>query len=132
MPYTWPHPLLHKLSHEIFPLLLPFQFRRLQNKLAQREIGYDDQELEFAETDEDLKKLIVYCRSVTIKPWDWKLQRETSVSEMFSFGEPTAVKLCKHFKQGGHGLWVYVQNLNASLRNWVTSGEEFFLYSINP
>ena len=96
----WPHQIV---SHDIPPPLpLPFQVKRLQHRLAhvQRVIDYDNQELEFTKTDEDLKELIVYCRSVTIKPWNWNLQRETSVSEMFSFGEPTAVGLCKDFKQG--------------------------------
>ena len=54
----------------------------------------------YQDTEKDLEKLVVYCRSISIKPWSWSKQRETSVSEMFSFGEPTAMKLCKHSPQG--------------------------------
>ena len=54
----------------------------------------------FEETSEDLKKLIVYCRSVSIKPWSWRKQTETTVSEMFSFGEPTAIKHCDRSQRG--------------------------------
>ena len=52
------------------------------------------------DTAKDLENLIVYCRSISIKPWSWSRQRETSVSEMFSFGEPSAMKLCKHSSHG--------------------------------
>ncbi len=69
----------------------------------QEEYGQDDQELTFTETADDLKVLIVYCRSISIKPWDWRKQRETTVSEMFSFGEPTAVELCRKYPRGGCG-----------------------------
>ena len=56
------------------------------------------------------------------------------MSEMFSFGEPTAVELCKHFKRGGCGLCVQnpeecdsnFQKRNASLCNRATSGERIF------
>ena len=58
------------------------------------------------ETAKDLKKLIVYCRAVSIKPWSWKQQRDTSVSEMFSFGEPSAIKHTKecHKGEGGNNI----------------------------
>ncbi len=68
--------------------------------MREEEKGQDDQELLFEETSEDLKKLIVYCRSISIKPWNWRKQRQTSVSEMFSFGEPLAIKLCSKSQRG--------------------------------
>ena len=73
----------------------------LRDRLQQQEQGQDDQELDFIDTVDNLKALIVYCRAVSIKPWDWKRQKDTTVSEMFSFGEPTAVELCKKFAKGG-------------------------------
>eukprot|EP00731_Ephydatia_muelleri_P028731 Em0020g375a len=67
---------------------------------APKMVAQDDQETTFVEdTEKDLEKLVVYCRSISIKPWSWSKQRETSVSEMFSFGEPSAMKLCKHSPQ---------------------------------
>ena len=72
----------------------------MQNIVTEKEKGQDDQELVFEETSEDLKKLIVYCRSVSIKPWSWRKQTETTVSEMFSFGEPTAIKHCDRSQRG--------------------------------
>ncbi|KAL5474054.1 hypothetical protein EMCRGX_G028627 [Ephydatia muelleri] len=62
---------------------------------ARKMVAQDDQETTFVDDSEkDLEKLVVYCRSISIKPWSWSKQRETSVSEMFSFGEPSAMKLC--------------------------------------
>eukprot|EP00731_Ephydatia_muelleri_P028757 Em0020g401a len=67
---------------------------------APKMVAQDDQETTFVEdTEKDLEKLVVYCRSISIKPWSWSKQRETSVSEMFSFGEPSAMKLCKNSPQ---------------------------------
>lgn len=54
----------------------------------------------FKETADDLKALIVYCRAVSIKPWSWKRQRQTTVSEMFSLGEVSAIRHCKDSPRG--------------------------------
>ena len=42
-----------------------------------------------------LSDLIVYCRSKRIRPWSWDEQKETSVCNMFSFNESTALTRCK-------------------------------------
>ena len=90
---------------------LPFvppqvRLREIQQNLQQREEGQDDQELSFRETSEDLKALLVYCRAISIKPWSWLTQhQETTVSEMFSFGEPRAIELCR-FSRGGCGRFL--------------------------
>ncbi|XP_064406324.1 1-phosphatidylinositol 4,5-bisphosphate phosphodiesterase delta-1-like [Halichondria panicea] len=68
--------------------------REVKHLVVENEMGQDDQELLYEETSKGLKKLIVYCRSISIKPWSWRKQKATSVSEMFSFGEPLAIKLC--------------------------------------
>ena len=52
------------------------------------------------ETADDLKKMYVYCRAVTIKPWSWKRQRQTTVSEMFSIGELSAIRHCRDSPKG--------------------------------
>ena len=52
------------------------------------------------ETVDDLKSLIVYAKATSIKPWSWTKQRATSVTQMFSFGEPKAVELCMKDKRG--------------------------------
>lgn len=76
------------------------QLRQLQTRLQREELGQDDQELIFTETSKDLSDLIVYCRASSIKPWDWGKQKATTVSQMFSFGEPTAIELCKRWPRG--------------------------------
>ena len=74
--------------------------RELRRKLYESEHGQDDQELDFEETVGDLKSLIIYAKSTSIKPWNWKEQKMTDVTQMFSFGEPTAVQLCAMFPRG--------------------------------
>ena len=49
----------------------------------------------------ELQRLIPYCRAVSIKPWDWQKQLQTTVSEMFSFGEVSANKHCDNSARGG-------------------------------
>ena len=68
--------------------------------MVQLEQGQDDQELEFNTTLGPLKSLIVYAKAISIKPWSWKKQKATSVTEMFSFGEPTARELCSEWSKG--------------------------------
>ena len=60
----------------------------------------DDQEVEFIETVEDLSSLIIYAKCKYIKPWSWEEQRKTKVTQLLSFGEPTAVKLCIESSRG--------------------------------
>ena len=60
----------------------------------------DDQEVAFIETAEDLSSLIIYAKCKYIKPWDWEEQKKTSVTQLLSFGEPTAVKLCTVSSRG--------------------------------
>ena len=83
-----------------FFLQFRLRTRDIRDCVSQEEQGQDDQELIFTQTAKDLSDLIVYCRSLSIKPWDWKKQKATSVSEMFSFGEPTALDLCKRYPRG--------------------------------
>ena len=49
---------------------------------------------------EDLKTMIIYAKATTIKPWSWRKQRATTVTQMFSFGEPKAVELCTKSSTG--------------------------------
>ena len=70
------------------------QLKEVRRKLVEAEQGKDDQELEFKETIGDLRSLIIYAKATSIKPWSWKKQKATNVTQMFSFGEPTAVELC--------------------------------------
>jgi len=44
---------------------------------------------------QDLNSLIVYCRTKRINPWKWEEQKKTTVCNMFSFGESTAISRCK-------------------------------------
>ena len=53
-----------------------------------------EQEAKFTEAVGDLKSLIIYAKATSIKPWDWRTQKATSVTQMFSFGEYKAEKLC--------------------------------------
>ena len=52
------------------------------------------------ETAGDMKSLIVYCRAISIKPWSFHRQAQTSVSNMFSFGEPSALRRCYKYPIG--------------------------------
>lgn len=63
-------------------------------------VGEDDQEVVFEPAVEDLRSLIIYAKATSIKPWDWRQQKATSVTQMFSFGEPTAIKLCTQCSRG--------------------------------
>ena len=59
-------------------------------------VDLDQEELEakFTEAVGDLKSLIIYAKATSIKPWDWPIQKATTVTQMFSFGECKAEKLC--------------------------------------
>jgi hypothetical protein len=57
----------------------------------------DDQELIFSETVGDMKSLIVYCRAISLKPWSFERQGQLPVSNMFSFGEPSALRRCDKY-----------------------------------
>ncbi len=48
----------------------------------------------------DLKALIIYAKATSIKPWSWRKQRATTVTQMFSLGEPKAVELCTKSSTG--------------------------------
>ena len=37
----------------------------------------------------------MYCRTKRIRPWSWDEQKETSVCNMFSFSESSALSRCK-------------------------------------
>ena len=74
--------------------------RVIRRMVQETEQGQDDQELEYEETVGDLKSLIIYAKATSIKPWDWKKQKATTVTQMFSFGEPKAVELCTKDKRG--------------------------------
>ena len=76
------------------------QLKNIRRKLVETERGQDDQELTYEETIADLKSLIIYAKSVSIKPWNWKKQKATPVTQMFSFGEPTAIQLCTKWPRG--------------------------------
>ena len=54
----------------------------------------DEPEGKFIEAEGDLKGLIIYAKATSIKPWCWNKQQATSVTQMFSFGECKAAKLC--------------------------------------
>ena len=86
------------VSHLI--ILYYTQLRDIRRKLVETEQGQDDQELTYEETVGDLKSLIIYAKSVSIKPWNWRKQKATPVTQMFSFGEPTAIQLCSKFPRG--------------------------------
>ena len=47
-----------------------------------------------------MKKLIVYCRTAYIKPWSFERQKQTTVRNMFSFGEPSALRRCEKYPLG--------------------------------
>ena len=49
---------------------------------------------------QDLSKLVVYCQAKRIKPWSWEEQQQTSVCNMFSFGESAALSKCKEHPKG--------------------------------
>ena len=68
--------------------------------MAESEHGQDDQELVFKETVEDLRSLIIYAKATSIKPWSWERQKATNVTQIFSFGEPTAIELCTSWNKG--------------------------------
>ena len=72
----------------------------MQRRVSEVEQGQDNQELEFKGMIEDLSSLIVYAKAISIKPWSWEKQRATSVTQMFSFGEPKAVDLCMKWPKG--------------------------------
>ena len=74
--------------------------KKIQQKLAEAEKDIDDQELAFKEMVGDLRTLIIYAKATSIKPWKWRKQRATSVTQMFSFGEPKAVELCTKSSTG--------------------------------
>jgi hypothetical protein len=44
-----------------------------------------------------MKSLIVYCRSISLRPWSFDRQSQTPVSNMFSFGEPSAIRRCEKY-----------------------------------
>ena len=73
---------------------------KIQKKLTEAEKDIDDQELAFNEMVGDLKTMIIYAKATTIKPWSWRKQRATTVTQMFSFGEPKAVELCTKSSKG--------------------------------
>ena len=74
--------------------------RVIRQKVQETEQGQDDQEPTYEETVGDLKSLIIYAKSTSIKPWDWRKQKATTITQMFSFGEPKAVELCMKEKTG--------------------------------
>jgi hypothetical protein len=55
----------------------------------------------------DLKSLIIYAKATSIKPWDWRKQKATAVTQMFSFGEPTANQLCSKWTRGERNYYYY-------------------------
>ena len=87
----------HDFPHYVMILLIQ---GKIQRKLAEAEKDIDDQELAFKEMVEDLKTMIIYAKATTIKPWSWRKQRATTVTQMFSFGEPKAVELCTKSSTG--------------------------------
>lgn len=82
--------------------------------VVETEQGQDDQELQFTDIVGDLKSLIIYAKAVSIKPWDWDKQRATSVTQMFSFGEPKAVELCIKSTKGEYMLTSFWQVIGDS------------------
>ena len=72
----------------------------IRHKVQEEEQGQDDQELAYKATVGDLKSLIIYAKATSIKPWDWRKQKATAVTQMFSFGEPKAMELCTKDKRG--------------------------------
>ena len=74
--------------------------RAIRQKVQETDQGQDDQEPTYEETVGDLKSLIIYAKSTSIKPWDWRKQKATTITQMFSFGEPKAVELCMKEKTG--------------------------------
>lgn len=80
--------------------VLCLQLKEIRRKLYETEQGQDDQELTYNETIGDLKSLIIYAKSTSIKPWVWRKQKATTVTQMFSFGEPAAVELCAKWPRG--------------------------------
>jgi len=49
---------------------------------------------------QDLSRLIIYCRSKHIRPWSWSEQQKTSICNMFSFGESNAFGKCEKYPKG--------------------------------
>ena len=56
------------------------------------------------ETVGDMKSLIVYCRAISLKPWSFERQGQLPVSNMFSFGEPSALRRCDKYPMGEWNL----------------------------
>ena len=81
-------------------LIVLFIQKKIRQKLAEAEKDIDDQELAFKEAVGDLKTLIIYAKATSIKPWGWRKQKATTVTQMFSFGEPKAVELCTKLSTG--------------------------------
>jgi hypothetical protein len=69
--------------------------RHVIEKKGDVEVLEDDQELTYIDTSDDLKDLIIYCKSTSIKPWSWREQKLTSVCQMFSFSEISAADKLK-------------------------------------
>jgi hypothetical protein len=67
---------------------------RIQTVVDLDQEDFSEQEAKFTEAVGHLKSLIVYAKATSIKPWDWPAQKATSVTQMFSFGECKAEKLC--------------------------------------
>ena len=47
-----------------------------------------------------MKSLILYCRAISLRPWSFDRQSQTPVSNMFSFGEPSAIRRCEKYPIG--------------------------------
>ena len=95
-------PLLELQSYSIFIFTYNYyiQLEEIQKKVEELEQGTDDQEVEFIETVEDLSSLIIYAKCKYIKPWNWEEQKKTKVTQLLSFGELTAAKLCIESSRG--------------------------------
>ena len=93
---------------QLLSMMVLLQLRQIHRKLAEIEQGQDDQELAYEETVGDLKSLIIYAKATSIKPWDWKKQKATTVNQMFSFGEPTANQLCSKWTRGDNIIHSYI------------------------
>ena len=65
-----------------------------ESAVEQDQEDCSEQEAKFTEAVGDLKSLIIYAKATSIKPWDWRVQKVTSITQMFSFGECKAEKLC--------------------------------------
>ena len=67
---------------------------RMQSVMDLDQEDGSELEAKFTEAVGDLKSLIIYAKATSIKPWDWPTQKTTSITQMFSFGECKAEKLC--------------------------------------